>query len=159
MKSAHIVQINVNQAGGVPKYRVACAVVTVNGVAGDKQRNQQIHGGSSRAVSLYAYEHIQALQAEGHPIAPGTTGENLTISGLEWDKLQVGDQLIVGDHIQLELTSYAPPCVSIARSFANGKLTRLSHKVNPGWSRFYARVLKEGMLQEGDRVRLVRAES
>ncbi len=106
---ARVVQINVNPAGGVPKQRVAATEVMTDGVAGDKQRNRRVHGGPSRAVSLYSYEHIQALQAEGHPIVPGSTGENLTISGLDWPALQVGDRLQIGAQLQVEITSYTTP--------------------------------------------------
>ena len=149
---ARVVQINVNPQGGVPKYRVPSAQVTVNGVVGDRQRDRRFHGGPSRAVSLYSYEHVLALQAEGHPIAPGTTGENLTISGLEWAALQVGDRLRIGERLRIEITGYAAPCTNIAGSFVDGAFTRISHKVHPGWSRLYARVLTEGTIYEGDLV-------
>jgi MOSC domain-containing protein YiiM len=151
-KTAHVVQINVNPEGGVPKYRVPSAVVTVGGVAGDKQRDRQFHGGPTRAVSLYSYEHIQALQAEGHTIEPGSTGENLTLGGLDWPTLQVGHRLRVGEWLRIEITGYAAPCDNIVESFASGKFKRISQKVNPGWSRLYAKVLDEGTVREGDAV-------
>jgi hypothetical protein len=37
---------------------------------------------------------------------------------------------------------------------AGGDLNRVSHKLHPGWSRLYARVLQEGLLQVGDTVTL-----
>ena len=151
-KTAHVVQINVNPNGGVPKHRVPHAEVTVHGVVGDKQRDTRHHGGPPRAVSLYSYEHIQALQSEGHPIAPGSTGENLTISGLAWETLQVGDRLHIGDQVRIEITGYAAPCTNIVESFEEGTFKRISQKVNPGWSRLYARVLSEGIVREGDAV-------
>jgi MOSC domain-containing protein YiiM len=149
---ARIVQINVNPNGGVPKHRVAQAEITMNGVAGDKQRDRRYHGGPSRAVSLYALEHIQALQAEGHRIKPGSTGENLTIRGLDWAALQLGDCLRIGDRVLIEITGYAAPCNNIAESFASGAFKRIAQKVHPGWSRLYARVLSEGIVREGDEV-------
>jgi MOSC domain-containing protein YiiM len=147
---ARIVQINANPAGGVPKPRVPSAAVTANGVIGDRQRDRRHHGGPNRAVSLYSYEHIQALRAEGHPIAPGSTGENLTISGLDWPALQVGDRLRIGEQLRVEITGYAAPCENIIESFSEGKFIRISQKVHPGWSRLYARVLAEGIVHEGD---------
>jgi MOSC domain-containing protein YiiM len=149
---ARVVQINVNPAGGVPKYRVAGADVTIRGVSGDKQRDRRHHGGPTRAVSLYSYEHIQALQAEGHPIAPVSAGENLTIGGLDWPALQVGDRLRIGERVRVEITGYAAPCTNIIESFAGGAITRISQKIHPGWSRLYARVLAPGMVREGDAV-------
>jgi MOSC domain-containing protein YiiM len=147
-----VVQINVNPRGGVPKYPVASAELTVNGVSGDKQRDRRFHGGPTRAVSLFAVERIAALRGEGHPIEPGSTGENLTLAGVDWDAVRVGDRLRVGDWVELEITGYAAPCHKIAESFAEGGFTRMSQKLHPGWSRLYARVLAEGTVQIGDAV-------
>jgi MOSC domain-containing protein YiiM len=146
--------VNVNPSGGVPKARVSSAHVTAKGVSGDKQRNRRVHGGPQRAVSLYSHEHIQALQAEGHPIAAGSTGENLTIGGLDWAALKVGARLTIGAGLRIEITGYAAPCSTIADSFAGGEITRISQKLRPGWSRLYARVLAEAEVCEGDPVML-----
>lgn len=150
--SGQVVQINVNPRGGVPKYAVASAELTVQGVLGDRQRDLRFHGGPGRAVSLFAAERIAALQAEGHPITPGSTGENLTIAGLDWAGLKVGDRLLVGGWVELELTDYAAPCSTIEASFADGAFKRISQKLHPGWSRLYARVISEGQVYVGDRV-------
>lgn len=147
-----IVQISVNPRGGVPKMRVREARITTTGVEGDKQRDRRFHGGPDRAVCLFSYEHIRALQDEGHPIDCGTTGENLTISGLDWAALQPGSVLRLGNEVQLEIASYTAPCVNIAASFTHGEFKRISHKLRPGWSRVYARVLVEGTVREGDSV-------
>jgi MOSC domain-containing protein YiiM len=149
---ARVVQVNVNPQGGVPKHGVPSAEVTLKGVVGDKQRDRRHHGGPTRAVSLFSYDHIQTLQAEGHPIAPGSTGENLTIGGLDWPTLQVGDRLRIGESVQVEITGYAVPCTNIIESFAGGAITRISQKVHPGWSRLYARVLEAGIVRAGDAV-------
>lgn len=145
-------QVNVNPLGGVPKYPVPVAWITADGVAGDKQRDRRFHGGPERAVSLFARERIEALRAEGHPIAPGSTGENLTVSGLDWSALQPGDLLRVGEWVELAITGYAAPCSNIADSFADGAFKRMSQKLHPGWSRLYARVLAEGEVRPGDLV-------
>ena len=150
-----LVQINVNPRGGVPKRSVPSAEVTAAGVVGDKQRDRRFHGGPARAVSLYSSERIAALQAEGHPIAPGSTGENLTIGGLDWGALGVGDRLRVGA-LLIEITGYAAPCNNIAGSFADGISKRISQKLHPGWSRLYARVLAEATVRAGDPVEHVR---
>jgi MOSC domain-containing protein YiiM len=151
-KTGHIVQINVNPQGGVPKQPIASARISAKGVAGDKQRNRRFQGGPQRAVSLYSYERIRALQAEGHPIAPGSTGENLTIGGLDWAALSIGDQLQIGGKLLIEITGYAAPCSNIAASFSGGAITRISQKLHPGWSRLYAKVLAEADVCVGDPV-------
>ncbi|MBA3546132.1 MAG: MOSC domain-containing protein [Nannocystis sp.] len=151
--TARVVRINVAAAGGVPKSPVVAALLTAHGVAGDRQRDLKHHGGPDRAVCLFASERIAALAAEGHPIAPGTTGENLTIAGLAWHDLQAGDRLLLADGVLLEISGPAPPCRTIAASFIGGKFGRISEKTHPGWSRLYARVLVEGLVREGAPVR------
>ena len=155
MHRGRVERINVNPKGGVPKHAVPSAEITVGGVTGDKQRDLRYHGGPLRAVSIYSLERIEALRAEGHPISPGSTGENLTVSGLEWEALATGDRLRIGDEVVVELTKPCAPCKNIAGSFSGGEFTRISAKVNPGWSRFYARVVVAGTVHEGDAVALV----
>jgi MOSC domain-containing protein YiiM len=145
--------INVS-SGGVPKKPVAEAHVDEDGISGDRQDDQRYHGGIERAVTLFSLERIDLLHAEGHSIAIGTTGENLTVSGLPWDSLGPGARLRVGA-VQLEITKFASPCEKIAGSFANADFTRLSQKLHPGWSRLCARVLRGGLIRPGDSVEIV----
>ncbi len=154
--TACVVSVHVAAAGGVPKLGVPAVRVTVDGVEGDRQRDLEYHGGPTRAVCVYAQECIDALAAEGHPIYPGSTGENLTLRGLEWASVQPGDRLEIGA-VTLEITSYAPPCTTIAASFCDEHFVRISQKVHPGWSRVYARVLVAGQVHAGDPVRHISA--
>ncbi len=121
------------------------------GVEGDRQRNLKVHGGPTRAVSLYSLDLIRALQTEGHPIAPGTIGENVTIEGVDWSQLVPGVRVQIGE-LELEVTAYANPCLTIAGSFADGNSSRVAQKRHPGWSRLYAKVLHEGRIAAGDSV-------
>jgi MOSC domain-containing protein YiiM len=143
-------QISVSN-GGVPKRPVPEARITTLGVEGDRQRNPDIHGGPDRAICVFSLEVIKALQAEGHSIAPGSTGENLTLAGLDWFALKPGDRIRLGS-VRLEFVSYTAPCVHNGRWFLNENFSRISQKKCPGWSRLYARVLTEGMIRTGDLV-------
>ena len=145
-------QINVSP-GGVPKLPVASAAVTTYGLQGDYQRDQRNHGGPERALCLFTLEEIRLLQAEGHPIVPGSVGENLTLAGIPLDLLVPGARLTLGDSVEIEITAHTVPCNNIAGSFADGDFTRISHKLHPGESRVYARVLRTGSIQTGDIVR------
>jgi MOSC domain-containing protein YiiM len=146
----HVHQISVSD-GGVPKRPVSEARITRLGVEGDRQRNPGIHGGPDRAVCLFSLEVIKALQAEGHSIAPGSTGENLTLAGLDWFMVKPGDLIRVGS-VRMELMSYTAPCVHNGRWFLHENFSRISQKKWPGWSRLYARVLSEGIIRAGDPV-------
>lgn len=150
-----IFQLNCSD-GGVPKVPVREAQLTPTGLACDRQAHLKIHGGPERALCLYALEHITALQDEGHPIFPGSIGENLTIVGLDWKTLAPGTRLALGDEVVIEITSYAGPCQTIAGSFLDRKFKRISQKTHPGESRLYARVIKTGTLAAGQKVRVLK---
>lgn len=132
---------------------VHTAMLSSSGVEGDRQRNRRIHGGPDRAVCLYSLELIEALQGEGHPITPGSTGDNVTVSGLHWGSIEPGVRLRVGGAL-LEVASFTVPCKTIRASFADGRFERISQKTNPGWSRVYARVLVAGAARPGDAVEI-----
>ena len=136
----------------MPKLPVAQARITADGVVGDQQRNREAHGGVARAVCLFSLDIIEALQAEGHVITPGASGENLTLAGLDWARLTPGDRVRIGATVQVEIVSYTSPCRHNAQWFAEGDFSRISHKRHPGWSRLYARVLVEGIVRTGDLV-------
>lgn len=153
---ATLIQINVNPNGGVPKMPVESTRLGIERVEGDKQRSLKFHGGPSRAVCLYSAEVIAALRAEGHPIEAGWAGENLTISGLDWNAMVPGVQLQIGD-ATIELTSYTNPCKHIAFAFTDANWKRISQKEHPGWSRVYGRILVEGKVNAGDEVRVLSA--
>jgi len=147
---ANIEHINVNLYGGVPKYSVPCAKILTEGVEGDKQISSN-HGGENRAVLLYSMERIEELQQAKHPITPGSTGENLTIRGLDWSCLKEGVLLQIGE-VKLQLTGMASPCPGIKDSFFDF-----------AWSvcrdRWCTRVITEGMVNVGDEVSLLGAYS
>jgi len=138
--------------GGVPKLAVRDAHVTTLGLEGDGHAHPKIHGGPERAVCLYSLEVIEALQAEGHPIFPGSTGENVTIAGLPWTALAAGTRLALGPAVIVELTRIASPCKQIVESFADRKSDRLA---DPARGRWYARVVHEGSLRVSDAVALL----
>lgn len=152
-RTAAVAAINVSR-GGVPKLPVEVGVVSANGIVGDKQRDRRFHGGPARALCLYSLDRIDALVAEGHPVAPGTLGENVTISGLDWSRVRKGARLAIGE-VEVEITSFAAPCKTIRKSFIDEDFTRISQKLHPGWSRAYARVVKAGSIRPGDRVEAV----
>jgi MOSC domain-containing protein YiiM len=148
---SYLHQISVSN-GGVPKLPVTEARITQEGVVGDRQQNRDVHGGVDRAVCIFSLELIEALQAEGHTIKPGSSGENLTIAGLDWSQLKSGVRLRIGEHVLLEIMSHTSPCKYNAQWFVGGDFSRISQKLHPGWSRVYARVLEAGVVRSGDSV-------
>ncbi len=152
--TAQIFQINISN-GGVPKLPIPSTEVGYLGLKDDRHNDVEHHGGPERAVSLYSLEIIRLLQQEGHPISPGSAGENVTLVGLDWALVVAGLRLQLGDTLQIEISRYATPCKTIRESFIDHEFNRISWRTNPGWARAYARVLKPGEIRVGDAVRVI----
>ena len=133
---------------------VSEARVSVAGLQGDAHRNTTLHGGPDRAVCVFSYEIIEALQEEGHTIYPGASGENFTVAGLDWAEIQPGDGLKIGEEVCIVFTSFCEPCRQNARWFLEGNYQRIGQRQHEGWSRLYARVVAEGIVRQGDRIRI-----
>jgi MOSC domain-containing protein YiiM len=145
-----------SSSGGVPKQQVESGVIDADaGLVGDRQGAPRHHGRPWQAISLWSAEVIDALVAEGHPIAPGRAGENLTLSGLPWADVRPGHRLAVGTEVQLLVTAYAIPCSKNSQWFSDGNEERMAQDAHPGESRLYAAVLVGGPVAVGDPVRVV----
>jgi MOSC domain-containing protein YiiM len=145
-----VVQVNVS-AGGVPKLPVAAAFVGKGGVEGDRQAVRRHHGRPWQALCLWSVEVIERLAAEGHPVAPGTTGENLTLTGIDWRELRPGVRMRIGQAL-IETSLWTLPCRQTAGSFSGGDFSRMHHDRERGVSRMYAWVLEDGRVAAGDPV-------
>jgi MOSC domain-containing protein YiiM len=136
--------------GGVPKLPVDRDTISLRGLAGDRQTERRHHGRLWQAVSLWSAEVIDDLRREGHDVAPGAAGENLTLAGLDWSTVRPGARLRAGPDVVLEFTSWASPCSKIAQCFTGRDFSRIDHDRRPGWSRAYAAVLVDGEVRQGD---------
>jgi len=147
--SGRVLQVNVS-AGGVPKLPVESAWVGRYGLDGDGHREDTVHGGPHRAVCLFGIEVIERLQAEGHPVEPGSVGENLTTAGIEWSLLPIGTRARIGATLELEVSSSTTPCSTQTHNFSDGNFNRILIERHPSDSRMYARVISEGEVRPGD---------
>ena len=125
---------------------VDSAEIRFEGISGDDQNDKKHHGGTMRAICVLENELLVKLQSEGHPIMPGTTGENLLVEGFN---LSIGSKISIGT-VELEVVSAATPCKTISKSFTDGFFNRMSDKKYAGETRWYCRVLKEGTIRISD---------
>jgi MOSC domain-containing protein YiiM len=128
--------------------------VTKLGLEGDVIISKRHHGGPDQAVYVYGATDYEWWSEElGREIAPGTFGENLTISELESAKFNVGDYLYIGEVI-LQVTAPRIPCGTFAARMDDVQwVKQFRHAERPG---LYCRVLKEGFLRAGDVVSMER---
>jgi MOSC domain-containing protein YiiM len=152
--TGRIFQLNCSN-GGVPKLAVREAFVSTEGLTCDRQEHRPNHGGPERALCLFSLERILELQAEGHPIFPGSTGENITVIGLTWENLVPGSRIALGGEVVIEISGYTIPCSRIQASFLDGNFSRIDHRERPRDSRLSARILQTGNIAVGERVILL----
>jgi MOSC domain-containing protein YiiM/uncharacterized damage-inducible protein DinB len=145
-----LVQISASD-GGVPKTALLIATIDRHGVVGDRQAERKHHGKPLQALSLWSADVISALRAEGHSVAPGAAGENLTVAGIDWRTIRPGVRVAVGD-VMTEISAFATPCVKNAQWFVDRDFHRIDHDLHPGWSRAYAWVLDGGEVAAGAEV-------
>ncbi len=138
-------------SGGVPKRAVETADVRRRGVIGDRQRTRRHHGRPWQALCLWSVDVVDELVAEGHPIFPGAAGENLSLRGLEWSRLRAGAVVDIGA-VRCQLSATALPCAKNNQWFVDGDSRRIEHARHPGWSRWYASVVRPGRIVVGDTV-------
>ena len=139
--------------GGVPKTAVDRVDIGWRGVLGDRQASRAHHGRPWQAVCLWSADVVADLAQAGHPIRPGSAGENVSIRGLDWSAARPGARMSFGT-VTLAVAAYAIPCSKNARWFADGDYERMSHERSDR-SRLYARVLQPGRVGLGDTVRIV----
>jgi MOSC domain-containing protein YiiM len=134
--------------GGVPKNPVASVDVTWSGVVGDRQAARQHHGRPWQALCLWSSEVIERFAAEGHPLAAGNAGENVTIRGLDWSEVRAGARLQIGS-VVCDVSAFALPCYKNKQWFLGGDFELMHHDRGPV-SRVYATVVEPGRIEVGD---------
>lgn len=139
--------------GGVPKPPTPRVEVGWGGVVGDRQAARAHHGRPWQALCLWSTEVIDDFVAGGHHLAPGFAGENVTVTGLPWDRVRPGTRLRLGT-VLCEVWSYTTPCTKNARWFSDGRFDRMHHREGPV-SRVYALVLEPGAIAVDDRAVLL----
>ena len=106
-----------------------------------------------RQVHLLQRELFDELAVEGHEVAPGELGENVTTEGVDLLGLPLGTRIRLGDSAEVELTGLRNPCVQIER-FQAGRLKRLIRRDGAGATRrragVMAIVVEGGVVRPGD---------
>jgi MOSC domain-containing protein YiiM len=118
---------------------------------GDGQANLQVHGGIHKAVYVYSHDHYSwwAEKLQRDDLEFGQFGENLTVSGLDDEKICIGDQLKIGNTL-MAVTGPRIPCTKLGIKFGDKTLPRkFTEAARPG---FYLRVITCGNLSVGDSI-------
>lgn len=121
---------------------------------GDRQADLKVHGGAEKAVYLYPAEHYEWWRGELPEVdfTPGIFGENLTVSGLREDKVNIGDRFRIGQ-AEVMVTQPRLPCYKLGVRFGRDDI--IKRFLESGRTGFYLAVLREGEVGAGDQVELL----
>ena len=135
---------------GIRKGPVEHGHVGALGLAGDIVADLENHGGLDQALYLYSSEDYDFWAGElGATPAPGTFGENLTLSSFGAEPVRIGDRFRIGAAL-VEVTAPRIPCSVFATRMGEPDwVKRFADARRPG---LYVRVLEPGEVSAGDAV-------
>jgi len=142
---------------GIYKLPVSDSVkITTLGIVEDFIGSPKHHGGPDQAVYVYGASDYRWWSKElGKDLAPGTFGDNLTISDLESAEFNIGDRLHLGSVI-LEVSAPRIPCSTLATRMGDPQFVkRFRYTERPG---LYCRVIAEGEVKAGVDVTVQQSE-
>jgi len=130
--------------------RVAARGVNLEG---DDQADREAHGGPDKAIYAYAMEDARWWEQEvGRPFLYGEFGENLTTEGIDASGALVGERWEIGTTL-LEVSQPRIPCWRLGVRMNDPLFPRhFADAMRPG---AYLRIVREGILGEGDPIRVV----
>jgi MOSC domain-containing protein YiiM len=133
--------------------------ITSVGVKGDEQADLSVHGGIEKAIYVYPSEHYdfwnQLLTRETKKttlLQHGAIGENFTIEGLSETDVFVGDKLFIGD-LEFSVVKLREPCFKF--NAAMGYKGASKAMLQSGFSGWYLRVIKTGVVTAGAQITLI----
>src|SRR5262245_30690895 len=125
---------------------------------GDRQADLSVHGGVSKAVYAYPVEHYEFWKSElpGMTLPYGMFGDNFTTEGLSEETTNIGDRFRLGG-AEVMVTEPRMPCYKLGLKF--GRADMLKRFLASRRTGFYFAVLKEGEVQAGAAIELVRRDT
>ena len=123
------------------------------GFEGDGVGDTRIHGGEDMAVCVYCADHfpywVDKLQ---RTILPGSFGENLSVSGMSEETINIGDIFEMGS-AEVEVSQPRQPCHKLNKVFKDQSMACSVKKT--GFSGYYLRVLKSGLVKPGTLIKRI----
>lgn len=127
--------------------------VTTKGVEGNEVA---VHTDAIYAIADEHYEYWAARLGQTRDRWPyGFFAENFTIQGLKEDELRVGDLLQIGSDVQLLVAGPRIPCFKLAWRLKQPE-SFIAEFALSGRTGVYFAVAREGRVQAGDDVRMIR---
>ncbi len=123
-------------------------VLTKQGFEGDGVGDLKHHGGSDKAVCVYAIDHYEYWEKILRRKMPDAAfGENLSVTEMKEDEVCIGDIYRAGT-ATVQVSQPRQPCSTLAARYGREDFVKLV--VDSGRTGFYFRVLEGGRVKAGD---------
>ncbi len=127
--------------------------LTHQGLEGDGVGDLKHHGGSDKAVCVYALDHYEYWEKIlGRKMPDAAFGENFTVTDMNEDGVCIGDIYRAGTAI-MQISQPRQPCSTLAARYGRDDFVKLV--VNSRRTGFYFRVLEEGKVNAGYSLQLL----
>jgi len=145
MRTGSIHAINVSAKRGTVKSSVKSALFVADyGIEGDAHA-----GTGERQVSILAVESISRFEERfDTPLESGIFGENLVVEGCDLSRLDEGEAILLGTHIELRVTQIGKEC------HEGCEIRRITGDCVMPREGIFCKVVHGGVLAVGDPVRL-----
>jgi MOSC domain-containing protein YiiM len=101
-------------------------------------------------VSLLSWEQIETIKAKGLEVSSGSFAENFTTRDFDLGSVRVGDRLLIGESIVLEITQIGKECHTRCAIYH-----KVGECIMPEQGVF-AKVIRGGHVEAGDPIDLMR---
>ncbi|MFH1701269.1 MAG: MOSC domain-containing protein [Candidatus Zixiibacteriota bacterium] len=141
--SGKIHRISISKNKGEKKKNVDSVNLVIDrGIEGDA------HFGSQRQVSLLPLESFIKVKHELLNVQPGDFAENITTTGIDLSRIQIGDTIIIGENVKLTIMQIGKKC-------HNGcQIKKLVGDCIMPREGVFVRVVKGGKISVGDTIAL-----
>lgn len=146
----HIIQWNGREeTTGIYKEPVESIRLEPAFVENDTVADPKYHGGIDKACYLYSADYYEYWEKKYPDLdwTYGMFGENITIEGLDENKVKIGDVYKVGEAL-VQVSQPRQPCYKLGIKFGSQKvLKEFISFAHPG---VYVRVIQPGSVKKGD---------
>lgn len=130
-------------------YYIRVPVQQINLIANHGLEGDQKGGHNPiRQLNLLSREWLNSVQPKGYKTQPGQFGEQMIVEGLNFDEIQPGDRLQLGEEACIEITKPRTGCERLV--LAQGKSIE-----GIGAIGLLAKVIDGGTIHVGDEIRVL----
>ena len=139
-----VLSVCISSEKGTKKREVDSASLIPDwGIEGDAHADS-----GHRQVSLLSVEEINKMKRLIPDLMPGDFAENIITKGIDLDQIKIGDRIIIGDNIVLEVSQIGKECHS------GCEIQKLTGECIMPKKGVFTKVLKGGIVKRNDNFRV-----